>query len=110
MGERKEACMRILVAIVSGIVIGVWGYVIFIIAIIHWLMVVFSGKRNKIPPNIDCCWFFVKVEIKVPIATVEQTKVNDAKIKINNEPRMGTPKRKMAADRIKGTLHIAIIT
>ena len=47
MGERKEACMRILVAIVSGIVIGVWGYVIFIIAIIHWLMVVFSGKRNK---------------------------------------------------------------
>lgn len=45
--ERKEAWMRVLVAIVSGIILKVWGFVILIVAIINWLIAVFSGKRNK---------------------------------------------------------------
>lgn len=45
--ERKEGWMRILVAIISGIILSVWGYIIFIIAVINWIIVVFSGKRNK---------------------------------------------------------------
>lgn len=46
-GERKEAWFRIIVAIVSGVVLGLWKGLIEIIVVIHWLMVVFSGKRNK---------------------------------------------------------------
>lgn len=46
-GERKEAWLRIIVAIVSGIVIYVWGYLIGVLAVINWLVAVFSGKRNK---------------------------------------------------------------
>jgi hypothetical protein len=45
--ERKEAWFRIIVAIVSGIVLGLWKGLIQILVIIHWLVVVFSGKRNK---------------------------------------------------------------
>lgn len=45
--ERKEAWMRVLVAIVSGIILKVWGIVIFIVGVINWLIAVFSGKRNK---------------------------------------------------------------
>lgn len=45
--ERKEAWMRILVAIVSGIILHFWGIVVGIVAIINWLIQIFSGKRNK---------------------------------------------------------------
>ena len=47
MSERKEAWFRIIVAIVSGIVLGVWKYFIFILGVLNWIIVVFSGKRNK---------------------------------------------------------------
>jgi hypothetical protein len=45
--ERKEAWIRILVAIVSGIILVVWGRLISILALVNWLITVFSGKRNK---------------------------------------------------------------
>jgi len=45
--ERKEAWMRIVIAIVSGIVLGVWRYFIIVLGIIHWVYAVFSGKRKK---------------------------------------------------------------
>ena len=47
MSERKEAWMRIIVLIVSGIVLGIWRGLIQILGIVHWFIVVFSGKRNK---------------------------------------------------------------
>ena len=47
MGERKEAWFRIIVAIVSGIILSVWKYLITLLGIVNWLIVVFSGKRNK---------------------------------------------------------------
>ena len=47
MSERKEAWFRIIVLIVSGIILGVWKVLIVIFAIVNWLIVVFSGKRNK---------------------------------------------------------------
>lgn len=46
-GERKEAWMRVLVAIVSGIILKLWGIVVAIVGIINWIVAVFSGKRNK---------------------------------------------------------------
>jgi len=45
--ERKEAWFRIVVAIIAGIVLAVWRYLIFALAIINWFIVVFGGKRNK---------------------------------------------------------------
>lgn len=46
-GERKEAWFRIIVTVVTGILLGIWKALIFIIVIVHWIIVVFSGKRNK---------------------------------------------------------------
>jgi len=47
MSERKEAWMRIVVGIVSGIIIGLWKLAVEIAAIFHWFYVVFSGKRSR---------------------------------------------------------------
>ena len=47
MGERTEAWMRIVVGVVSGIVFGLWKALIQILGVVHWIIVVFSGKRNK---------------------------------------------------------------
>jgi len=45
--ERKEAWMRIVVLIVSGIILSVWKSLIQIIVVFHWLYSIFSGKRSK---------------------------------------------------------------
>jgi len=47
VSERKEAWFRILVAIVSGIILGIWRWLIVVLAIVNWFIVVFSGKRNR---------------------------------------------------------------
>lgn len=47
MSERKEAWMRIVVLIVSGIILSVWKFAVEVITIFHWIYVVFSGKRIK---------------------------------------------------------------
>ena len=47
ISERKEGWFRIIVIIVSGIILAVWGRIISLIAFINWLIVIFSGKRNK---------------------------------------------------------------
>lgn len=47
MGERKEAWMRILVGIISGIILHFWGIVVCILAVLQWIIVIFSGKRRK---------------------------------------------------------------
>tara|TARA_Y100000310_G_scaffold111916_1_gene110345 strand:- start:29328 stop:29609 length:282 start_codon:yes stop_codon:yes gene_type:complete len=45
--ERGEAWFRIIVAIISGIILSVWKILIQILAILNWLITVFTGKRNK---------------------------------------------------------------
>lgn len=45
--EQKEAWFRIVVAIISGIILGVWKGLIQILELIHWVIVIFTGKRNK---------------------------------------------------------------
>jgi len=56
MSERKEAGIRIIVCIVSGIVLSVWKIFIQLLAIINWLIVVFSGKRSKELANMCEIW------------------------------------------------------
>ncbi|MFZ5955859.1 MAG: DUF4389 domain-containing protein [Nanoarchaeota archaeon] len=45
--ERKEILMRLVVALVSGIVLLVWRYLILVLALVHWFIVLFTGKRNS---------------------------------------------------------------
>ena len=47
MGERLEALMRIIVAIVSGIILCVWRYFVYFIALINFVYTIFAGKRMK---------------------------------------------------------------
>ncbi len=46
-GERKELLWRIFVGIVTGIILEVWGYLILVLGIVHFLIVLFSGKREQ---------------------------------------------------------------
>ena len=45
--ERKEAWMRIVVCIVSGIILGIWKGLVQILTVFHWLYVLIKGKRKK---------------------------------------------------------------
>jgi len=45
--ERLEALMRIIVGIVTGIVLVVWRYLIFVFVVINFVWTLISGKRIK---------------------------------------------------------------
>ncbi len=45
--ERAELFMRIVVAIVSGVVLNVWKFLIVVLVIVNWFVALFSGKRDK---------------------------------------------------------------
>jgi len=45
MTERREAWMRIIVTIISGIVFGAWKSLILVLGIINWFYTIFKGKR-----------------------------------------------------------------
>ena len=47
MTERTEALMRIVVGIISGIILGLWKVIVQVVVVIHWLYVLFTGKRNR---------------------------------------------------------------
>ena len=47
MNERIEALMRIVIGIVSGIILSLWKTLIQILMIVHWVIVIISGKRNE---------------------------------------------------------------
>lgn len=54
--ERKELLWRILVLIVSGVVLEVWGYLVFVLALVNWIIILFSGKRNRDLANFCEYW------------------------------------------------------
>jgi len=56
MGERKEILMRIIVAIISGIVLGVWRWFIIVICAINWIYTLFAGKRMKEIAELSEIW------------------------------------------------------
>ena len=47
MSERIEALMRIVVGIISGIILGLWKVLIQILGVVHWIIAIITGKRNK---------------------------------------------------------------
>ena len=46
MGERKEAFMRIIIGIVSGIILGLWKVLVVAVSVYHWFSILFTKKRN----------------------------------------------------------------
>lgn len=47
MNERKEAWMRIVVGIVSGIILSLWKTLVLALSILNFIYAIFSGKRHK---------------------------------------------------------------
>jgi hypothetical protein len=45
--ERKEGWFRIIVLIVSGIILSVWGALIKLLIVVSFLITIVAGKRNK---------------------------------------------------------------
>jgi len=58
--ERKEALMRIPVLIVSGIVLAVWAYFIFVLGIINFFYTIFKAKRMKNLAEMGEIWITQK--------------------------------------------------
>jgi hypothetical protein len=56
--ERQEAWMRILVFIISGIVLEVWGFFILIFALVQFILVIVDGKKNK--EILEMCKIYVE--------------------------------------------------
>lgn len=56
MGERGEILLRIPIAIVSGIVLDIWGVFVFIISAMNWIYTLFTGKRNKGLSDLSEIW------------------------------------------------------
>lgn len=56
MGERKEIFMRIVVGIVSGIILTVWKWLIFVFVIINIIYTLFAGKRFKELAELSEIW------------------------------------------------------
>ena len=54
--ERKEAWMRILIGIISGITLKLWGVAILVVGIIHWFIQIFSSKRKRNLANFCEPW------------------------------------------------------
>ena len=47
MSEKKEAWMRIVVGVVSGIILSLWKTLVFVLSILNFIHTIFSGKRHK---------------------------------------------------------------
>jgi len=54
--ERKEALMRIIIGIISGIILSIWQYLIFAFGIINFFYTLFSGKRLKELADLSEIW------------------------------------------------------
>ncbi|MBI2085599.1 MAG: DUF4389 domain-containing protein [Candidatus Aenigmarchaeota archaeon] len=56
INERWEAVMRIPVALISGIILGLWKMVVEFVLIIHWFVVIITGKRNADLASFANAW------------------------------------------------------
>lgn len=54
--ERREAWMRIPVFIISGIILAVWRYLIYVFAIINFINTIFTGRRIKDISDMSEIW------------------------------------------------------
>lgn len=56
ISERKEAFIRIPVGIITGIVLVIWRYLIFVFMMINFVYTIFAGKRLKQIAEMSEMW------------------------------------------------------
>ncbi|MEK6760967.1 MAG: DUF4389 domain-containing protein [Nanoarchaeota archaeon] len=56
MSERLEALIRIPVAIVAGIILYLWGYLIVAFVVLNFVYTLFAGKRLKEIADLSEVW------------------------------------------------------
>ncbi len=54
--ERVEVLMRILVTVVTGIILGVWRYLIIILVVVNWIQTLVTGRRMKELAEMSEIW------------------------------------------------------
>ncbi|HUW43397.1 MAG TPA: DUF4389 domain-containing protein [Bacillota bacterium] len=54
--EKSEALMRIVVVIVSGIVLGIWRYLVLVLGVINFFHTLFTGRRLKHVAELSEIW------------------------------------------------------
>lgn len=47
MSERTEAIMRIIVGLITGLILEVWGFITMAVVLLHWFYALFTNKRSK---------------------------------------------------------------
>ena len=56
MNNREEILMRVVVAIVSGIILGVWRYFVFVICVVNWIYTLFTNRKIKEIAELSEIW------------------------------------------------------
>jgi len=56
MGERGETLMRIIVLVITGIILAVWKYLIFVFVVINFIWTLISGKRIRDVAELSEIW------------------------------------------------------
>ncbi|HLA23059.1 MAG TPA: DUF4389 domain-containing protein [Candidatus Nanoarchaeia archaeon] len=56
MSERKEAFMRLLIGIISGITMAVWKWLVYVFIILNLFYTLIKGKRSKELSNLSEVW------------------------------------------------------
>ena len=56
VSERREAIIRLPVALVSGIALGLWKILVELVLLAHWFLVVITGRRNLDLANFSNSW------------------------------------------------------
>lgn len=54
--ERKEAWIRLPLGLAGKILLDLWGCLILVVGILHWIYVIFTGKRNKALAKFANLW------------------------------------------------------
>lgn len=62
MGERLEALLRIVVAIITGIILYIFAIVVNLIMLVHWIYVIISGRRSR--PLAEFCNAYCSIQYK----------------------------------------------
>lgn len=84
MGERGEVLMRVVVAIVAGIILGVWKILIQVFFVINFIWTLIAGKRIKELAEMSETWntqnyvftrymFFVTNERPFPFRSLKKS-------------------------------------
>lgn len=54
--ERWEAILRIPIGFVSGVILGFWKMAVEVALVLHWLLVIITGRRNLNIANFANAW------------------------------------------------------